>query len=222
MRKSLITGLIILMPLALTFLIFFFLIDLFTDPFLDITNELLIKLDLTKFIQQQELLTFITRIITIVFLFFLIVLLGFFARVFFLKSLINIANSIFSRIPFVKTIYNATKDIVSAFLKDKKERKAFQRPIITHFPTKKSKCVSFVSGEIPKCCQEKIKEPLTPVFVPTAPHPISGYLIMVPTKDLCEISMTNEEAIKFTVSCGMLTPEIIRENENATIIKNKK
>ena len=74
------------------------------------------------------------------------------------------------------------------------------------FPSKDSYCVGFESGEIPEECQSKVKEKLKPVFVPTAPHPISGYLVMAKEKEVFSIDMKNEDAVKFTVSCGLILP----------------
>ncbi len=212
MKKYLITGLIILLPLALTIYIFVFLVDIFTDPFLDMTQSLLSHLGASTLI-SAKFLTAIARIITIIFLIIFIFILGFFTRVFFLNGLIKTANYIFSKTPFVKSIYKATKDIVEAFIQDKDKRKSFQYATMVSFPSKDSYCIGFVTGEVPSSFTDKIQEPLTPVFVPTAPHPISGYLVLIPIKDLKKVEMTNEEAVKFTVSCGVLTPEAIRNNE---------
>ena len=63
------------------------------------------------------------------------------------------------------------------------------------------------AGEVAEECQEKVGIPLTTVFAPTAPHPISGFLFMLPTKDVLSVDMNNEETIKFLVSCGMILPE---------------
>jgi len=91
-----------------------------------------------------------------------------------------------------------------------KKRKAFKCPVMVKFPSNKSSCIGFLSGEVPKECK-KVGIDLEPVFVPTAPHPISGYLIFVPKKEVKKIKMTNEEAVKFTVSCGVITPETIKK-----------
>jgi uncharacterized membrane protein len=134
-----------------------------------------------------------------------IFLLGIIARWFFVKSLINLANKILSKIPLVKTIYKSLKDIISSFIAQ--ERKAFTKTAMVAFPSDSSYCVGFESGDIPKQCQDKVKEKLKSVFLPTAPHPISGYLIMAPEDKVHSIDMTNEEAVKFTVSCGLIIPE---------------
>ena len=202
MKKSFVTGLIILMPIILTILLFVFLIDLFTTPFLDIVEPWLaaqVNLDPT-------VISFVARIIILFLLFIAIFFLGLIARWFFIRPLIKWGNAIMERIPIIKSIYKVTKDIISAFFSPE-GRKAFNRPVMVPFPLEDSYCVSFYSGHVPKECQEKTKVELSPVFVPTAPHPISGYLVMVPKEKVHEIKMTNEEAVKFTVSCGVVVPE---------------
>jgi uncharacterized membrane protein len=205
MKKHFITGLIILMPVVLTLLILIFIIDFFTNPFLTVIENLLLHIKITHTLSPQAV-TFISRIVVLSFLFFLILILGVIARWFFFRSIINLTNKILSKTPFVKTIFNITRDIAGAFVSHG-EKKAFKKPVLIMFPSKKSFSVGFETGEIPPICQKHVKEPLTPVFVPTAPHPISGYLLMVKKKCVDNISMTNEEAIKFTVSCGIITPE---------------
>jgi len=202
MKKSFVTGLIILMPIILTILLFVFLIDLFTTPFLDMVEPWLaahINLDPT-------VISFIARIIILVLLFVAIFLLGLIARWFFIRPLIKWGNALMERIPVIKSIYKVTKDIISAFFSPE-GRKAFNRPVMVPFPSEDSFCVGFYSGHVPKECLDKSKAELSPVFIPTAPHPISGYLVMVPKTDVSELKMSNEEAVKFTVSCGVVVPE---------------
>ena len=218
MKKYFITGLIILMPVILTLFLIIFLIDFLTNPFLNIIEDLLHHFKIINLLSPAAI-TLISRIIILLMLFFFIVLLGIIGRWFFFKSIINITNKILSKIPFVKSIYNVSKDVAGAFVSHG-EKKAFKKSVVTIFPSKKSFCVGFETGEIPPICQKHIKEPLVPVFVPTAPHPISGYLLMVKKKHVKDVNMTNEETVKFTVSCGIITPDN-NESQNIKDIKEK-
>jgi uncharacterized membrane protein len=205
MKKYLIAGLITLLPLILTIMIFVFLIDLFTAPFLSLFIDVLSKYSNNfPILKSTTVITAISRILIIIMLIIFIFILGVLARWFFIRSLINLTNKILSKIPLVKSVYKTLKDIISSFMAQ--ERKAFTKTIMVPFPSEESYCIAFESGEIPKECQDKIKEKLKPVFVPTAPHPISGYLIMVPADKLNDIEMKNEDAVKFTVSCGLILP----------------
>lgn len=212
MKKHLIAGLIILLPLILTIMIFVFVIDLFTAPFLTMFIDFLSKYEQTlPLLKNPTVITIFARILIIIMLIVFIFVLGVIARWFFFRSLINLMNKIFSKIPLVKTIYRSLKDVIGSFMK--KESKAFTKTAMVAFPSKDSYCVGFESGEIPEQCQDKVKVKLKPVFVPTAPHPISGYLIMAPENSVYSIDMTNEEAVKFTVSCGLIVPEDKNEPE---------
>ncbi|MBN2479305.1 MAG: DUF502 domain-containing protein [Parachlamydiales bacterium] len=206
MRKYLIAGLIILLPLALTVMLFVFIVDLFTSPFLNMVIGFLLKYKQTlSLLQNPALVKFIARVLIIVLLLIFIFLLGILARWFFFKALINWTNKILSKIPFVKSIYNSLRDIVGAFVSEE-GRKAFEYTTMVEFPSEKSLCIGFKSGEIPKEIKEKSKHNLKPVFLPTAPHPISGYLVLVQEDQIYDIKMSNEDAIKFTVSCGLILP----------------
>lgn len=75
------------------------------------------------------------------------------------------------------------------------------------FPGRPNHSLGFIAGEVAEECQAKSKTPLVSVFAPTAPHPVSGFLFLVPEKDVLDVNMTNEEVVKFLVSCGMIVPE---------------
>ena len=210
MRKSFITGLIILLPIAVTFFLVSFILDIFTSPFLEVVTPFLDKFqDVFPFLASKGISTFIARILIILLFFISIFLLGILGRWFLFRALLSFGNAVLMKIPLFKSIYHTTKDMVTSLLSIK-ERKAFKCPVMVKFPSNKSSCIGFLSGEVPKECK-KAGIDLEPVFVPTAPHPISGYLIFVPKKEVKKIKMTNEEAVKFTVSCGVITPETIKK-----------
>lgn len=214
MKKYFITGLIILLPAALTLMIIIFLFDFFTAPFLYPVSTLLSSLQNEfQFHIPSALTLLLSRFLALVLLFCFILLLGAVARWFFIKNLLNWTNLIFSRIPLIKTVYKVSRDIFSAiFSKDGK--KAFKRPVIVPFPSFPSYSLGFEAGEVANEIQEKIKEPLVSVFVPTVPHPISGFLFLVEENKKKNIQMTNEEALKFLVSCGMIHPFTSDPNRN--------
>lgn len=207
MKKHLLTGLIILLPVALTLMIIIFLFDFFTEPFVTIVGPLVDLLQEEAGVHLPEGLTlFISRLLSLIFLCFFILLLGFVTQLFLVEMVMNWGNLILFRIPFIKTVYKVSRDIFAAlFSADGK--KAFKRPVMIPFPSKPNHCLGFEAGEVAQECQEKIKIPLISVFVPTAPHPISGFLFLVPESDVKRIDMTNEEVVKFLVSCGMILPQ---------------
>jgi uncharacterized membrane protein len=206
MKKYLIAGLIILLPLILTIMIFMFLIDLFTSPFLNMVSTFLIKFKTAiPLLNNPTVAKFTSRVLIIIILVMFIFLLGVITRWFFFNAIINFTNKILNKIPFVKSIYNSLKDIFSSFL-SKNGRKAFKNTILIPFPTKESYCIGFESGDVPKECQDKVDKKLKPIFLPTAPHPISGYMFFVFDDETHKIDMKNEDAVRYTVSCGLILP----------------
>lgn len=205
MKKYLVAGLIILIPVLLTIILFVFFFNLFTSPFLHVLMGYLYKFSTVIPIFKNPLFLKITaRIIILIFLCIGITLLGVFARLFIFESLLNFGNSILTKIPIVKTVYKLLKDITSSLMAH--ERKAFVKTTMINFPSKDSYVVGFESGEAPEECQTKANKKLKPVFVPASPHPISSFLVLVPEEELNSIDMKNEDAVKYFVSCGLILP----------------
>jgi len=207
-KKSFLTGLVILLPTLLTILIAFFLFNFFTRPFVPIIRAILAQF---SFSLSSETTLFLSRVIALIFLFVFILLLGMIAQHFLFKSFAKIGNYILFRIPFVNTIYKISRDVLSAlFATDGKQ--GFKEVVSIPFPAPPHLCVGLSSGEAPKECEEKAKEELISVFAPTAPHPISGFLFLVPKRDVNTLQMTKEDAIKFLLSCGVIYPQSDRSN----------
>lgn len=214
MKKYLITGLIVLLPAVLTLIIIVFLFDLFTGPFLNLVSPFVRFLQ-TKlpFVLPVGLSIFISRLFALIFLCIFILILGVVTRWFLVKNLIGWANRILFRIPFINTVYKVSRDVFAAlFSTDGK--KAFKRPVMIPFPGRPNFCFGFEAGEVAKECQEKVNTPLVSVFCPTAPHPISGFLFLMPEEDVYDVDMSNEEVVKFLVSCGMIVPKKETGQEN--------
>lgn len=218
MKKYLLTGLVILMPVALTLMIIIFLFDFFTEPFVNVVGNLFKVLSERAHISlSPALAVFISRVLALILLCISIFLLGILARWFVIKNILAGTNQILSRIPLIKTVYKVSRDIIAALF-SVEGKKAFQYPVLLPFPSRPSFCVGFRAGELAKEIKEKVSTPLSPVFVPTAPHPISGFLFLIPDEDIYRLDMTNEEAVKYLVSCGLIKPESdLKPTENEVL-----
>lgn len=212
MKKYFITGLIILLPMAVTAFILVFVIDLFTAPFAGIVHKVLIVLgqNLNYLQKHQTLLTFISRLVVLCLLFFAILTLGYLGSKIFKNLLQNIFDKLMLKIPIVKKIYKAVRDIVKTFFSS--DRKAFEATVIVPFPSEKSYALGLQSGDAPKEALKKANIDLEKigyksVFVPTSPHPISGFLIMMNESDIKKVDVSTEEAFKFLISAGLFKPE---------------
>jgi uncharacterized membrane protein len=207
MKKYFFTGLISLLPIALTFLIISWLFDFFTTPFVGVIEKLVVSYETQHgmaVVDHDVLVLFISRVIVLIFLFFLILFLGFCARKFFFNQLLRLTHAIFSRIPVVKSIYNVTRDITRAVFSG--DQKTFKQTVLIPFPTPKMHALGLVIGEIPEKLKKVISEDHLSVFVPTAPHPMSGYILMTPKKLTIDVDISTEETFKFLVSCGVYHP----------------
>lgn len=201
MKKYLVTGLVILMPVALTILIIGFLFKFFTTPLVDVVEPLVHRLAL-----PHGLILFISRLLALAFLIVFIFFLGMLARWFVGKHFIAFTDRILYRIPFIRTVYKVSRDVIVAlFSTDGK--KAFKYPVMVPFPQRPTFALGFQAGEAAHECEEKAGTSLVSVFMPTAPHPISGFLFLMPREDVYQLDMSNEDAFKFLVSCGMIHPE---------------
>lgn len=90
------------------------------------------------------------------------------------------------------------------------EKKAFKYPVMINFPSENSAAIGFATGSIPPICEKHLKGEYEVVFIPTI-HPITGFLVFVPKKMVNKIKMSSEEAFKFTLSCGVITPDKNKE-----------
>ncbi|MEM0988448.1 MAG: DUF502 domain-containing protein [Pseudomonadota bacterium] len=139
---------------------------------------------------------------------------GYFTKNLFGRQLVRMGESWMDRIPIVRSIYNAIKQIAETVLSG--SGTSFQKACLVEYPRKGVWAIAFVStdtkGEIPpKAGQPK----MTSVFLPTTPNPTSGFLLFVPTADIIELDMTVEEAAKLVISAGLVTPLTKQELEAA-------
>ena len=139
---------------------------------------------------------------------------GYFTKNLFGRQLIRMAEGWVDRMPIVRTIYNALKQIVETILSQ--SNTSFQKACLVEYPRRGIWAVAFVStqtkGEIPV----KTDEPeMVSVFLPTTPNPTSGFLLFVPAADVIELDMTVEEAAKLVISAGLVSPPTKEEREAA-------
>ncbi|HQE61524.1 MAG TPA: DUF502 domain-containing protein [Candidatus Latescibacteria bacterium] len=109
-----------------------------------------------------------------------------------------------NRIPMVRGIYRAVKQISQAFFGG--TRSVFQAVVLVPFPTRGIYAVGFLTSDAPREVCNKTGQDLVSVFLPTSPNPTSGYLIMVPRAEVTRVEMTVEEAMKLVISGGTVLP----------------
>jgi uncharacterized membrane protein len=117
------------------------------------------------------------------------------------RRVLGFGEAILLRLPFVKVIYRATKQVMEAF--QRPSARAFKSVVFLEFPRRDMRSVGFVTGTVRKPDGSVWKT----VFVPTTPNPTTGFLQIVPEGDLEVTDMTVEEGVKMIMSLGVLVPE---------------
>ncbi len=120
-----------------------------------------------------------------------------------------------SRMPVVRSIYGATKQIVETVLAHQSD--AFRQVVLFEYPRRGSWAIGFVTGKTIGEVQNVTEDEVVNVFLPTTPNPTSGYLLFLPRRELVELSMSVEDAIKMIISGGIVTPQDLRPVEQRQI-----
>lgn len=124
---------------------------------------------------------------------------------FFGRYLVSMGEEILKRMPIVRSIYNATKQVMEAVFK--RDKTSFQGVVLFQYPRPGIWTLGLVTGDTQGEIASKTPDKLLNIFVPTTPNPTSGFLLFVPEKDVQRLSMTAEEGIKMIVSTGLITPK---------------
>lgn len=209
MKKHFITGLVILLPLAITLAVVIFLVNFLTKPFIGMVSAILTKLHIINqgflFLTPEQLIVYGSKIIILILLFLFIVGLGMVTQWFLITTLFRLGDRILHRIPIVNTVYKTTQDIIKTLLIS--DKKSFKQVVMVPFPRPDVFVLGLISRNSPDICSKSVKEDLVSVLVPTTPNPTTGFLLMYKRDDLIFIDMRPEDAIKYIVSCGVIVPE---------------
>jgi uncharacterized membrane protein len=213
MKKYFITGLVILLPLALTIIIVIFMVNLLTNPFIEAVQSILVHYGLIDrgflFLNAQQVQYAVSQILILCSLFFATVFLGFIARWFLVHYLIKAWDYTLYRIPLIRTVYKTSQDVINTILKS--DTKSFKQVVLVPFPSEESHSIGLITREYVPGLPCNKDHHYVAVFVPTTPNPTSGYLILYEKKDLTYVDMKVEEALKYIISCGVILNEPFKE-----------
>ena len=140
-----------------------------------------------------------------------LVVMGWLTAGFLGRFLLRTSESIVNRIPAVRQIYAATKQILETVLSQQSQ--AFREVVLVEYPRRGIWAVGFITGLTQGEVQNLTHDTLVNVFLPTTPNPTSGFLLFVPKRDLVVLNMTVEEGIKMVISGGIVTPPDRRSPE---------
>lgn len=208
MKKYFLTGLVILLPVALTIAVVAFVFNFLTTPFVGMVQHVFDYFGLLGknffFLTSHQVQVLASKLIILILLFFFTVLLGALGRWFFVHYFLKLWDYLLHRIPFVSTIYKTCQDVIKTMFASK--NKSFKQVVLVPFPSADSRSVGLVTNETLEGLQQEGRGPLISVFVPTTPNPTSGFLMLYEEKDLVYLNMKVEDAFKYVISIGMLSP----------------
>lgn len=208
MKKHFITGMVILLPLAVTVMITAFFVNLLTTPFIDLFKTILqsynIRFKQILFLSADQVFHYGSQIIILLCLFLVTALVGMLTRWFVVNRMINLGDYLLHHIPFVNSLYKTSQDITKTLFREDSD--SFQQVVMVPFPNKEVFSIGLITKEAPPNCEELSGSEMVSVFVPTTPNPTSGYLLMFKKQDIFYIDMKVEDAVKFIISCGMIYP----------------
>ncbi len=207
MKKYFITGLIILLPLALTLAIVNWVFNLLTMPFVEIIRSIFHRYDLLErnflFLSADQVQLFLSKLIILALLFFFTVGLGMVTRWFFFRYLLRFWDLLVARIPLIRTVYKTFQDVINTIFASKDN--SFKQVVMVPFPNPETFSIGLVTrNDLPTFRNPDEKERTLAVFVPTTPNPTSGFLVMFLEKDIIYLDMSVESAMKYIISCGVI------------------
>jgi uncharacterized membrane protein len=192
LRSYLLAGLVVWLPIIVTLVVLRFIIDL-----LDKTMALL-----PHAYQPEQLFGVHIPGLGVLLSLILLLITGVIATNFLGQRLVSWSESILDKIPLVRSIYNASKQMIQAIFATNSN--AFRKVLLVEYPRKGLWSVAFQSGVANAVMNQHTGKEMISAFIPTTPNPTSGFLIMVPKTDVIELSMSIDEALKFVISLGVM------------------
>ena len=185
-RNNFIAGIVVLIPIGITLYLTLFLIR--------ISGKII-----PKEINPNNYLPFDIPGVEILIALLLITFIGWLSLSFLGKKFFEFFNNILKKIPILRTIYSAIGQMTESFTKSDNKQKSV---VLLEYPRKGVWAVGFATKDNYGVIKDNVKEDIVNVFVPTTPNPTSGFLLMVPKKDLIYLDVSFEQASKFIVSAG--------------------
>ena len=185
-RNNFIAGIVVLIPIGITLYLTLFIIR--------VSGRII-----PKEINPNNYLPFNIPGVEIIIALIVITFIGWLSLSFLGKKFFEFFNNILKKIPILRTIYSAIGQMTETFTKSDSGQKSV---VLLEYPRKGIWAVGFATKENEGIIKDKVGEDIINVFVPTTPNPTSGFLLMVPKKELIYLDVTFEQASKFIVSAG--------------------
>lgn len=210
LRKAFVTGLLFCLPVSLTIYIIIWLVNFLASPARGGLKYFLhfFGVDLPATPLFNAAVTIVAAFIVAVAIAFI----GFVSRNLFGRFFIGLLEKLLHRLPMVRSIYSAIKQIIDTFSVGGKEE-TFSRAVMVEFPRRDCWTVGFLTHEGETEFSRLAGTALVHVFVPTTPNPTGGYMIFVPANEIKPLDVSVADAMKMIVSGGALIPEEMTEKK---------
>ena len=207
LRRYLVAGILVWLPLGLTVLLLKFAIGLMDRSLLLVPEQY----------RPEELLGFDIPGLGAVLTILLLLLTGVLAANFVGRAFMGGWESLMDRIPVVRSVYSAAKNFTEIVFSD--SGKAFKKVLLVQYPRKGIYSLTFQTATEMGEVQGRTGEDVVCCFVPTTPNPTSGFIIIVPKADTIELDMSVDEAAKLVMSLGVVVPQWNRQQTKELPLK---
>lgn len=194
LRRILIAGLLVWLPLGITIFIIKILLDLLSQTYLLIPEGL----------RPENLFGVTIPGFEIIMAIIILFSTGLVAANYLGKTLVETWEKFLDKIPLVRSIYSPLKKFAELVLSD--QTQSFSKVLLIQYPRKGLYSLCFQTSKDVGEIQEKSGEDVVCVFIPTTPNPTSGYIIMIPKDEVIELDMSVEDALKMIISLGVVVP----------------
>ena len=194
MKRYLMAGLLVWVPLGITIYVILWLVGTLDQTLLLIPEQL----------RPEAVFGFRIPGLGVVLSFVLLLVTGVIAANFFGQRLIKMWEALLGRIPFVKSIYSSVKQVSDTVLSD--QGTAFRKALLVEFPRPGCWTIAFLTGTPADAVSDHLRGDFISIYVPTTPNPTGGYFVMVPRESIRELEMSVDEALKYIISMGVVAP----------------
>jgi uncharacterized membrane protein len=195
MRKYFVTGLLILVPLAITLWVLNLIIGTMDQSLLLLPQRW--RPEALFGVSIPGLGTILTLLIVLA--------TGIATHNFIGRQVVHVWESLVVRIPVVKSIYSSVKQVSDTLFSS--SGNAFRKAVLVQYPREGSWTIAFLTGVPGGDVKNHLLGDYISVYVPTTPNPTSGFFLMMPRVDAIELDMSVDEALKYIVSMGVVAPE---------------
>ena len=194
MKRYLIAGLLVWVPLGITIWVITFLVSTLDQTLLLVPTPL----------RPEALVGFHIPGLGVLLSFLILLATGVVAANFFGQRLIRLWESALGRIPVVKSIYSSVKQVSDTVLSD--QGTAFRKALLVEFPRPGCWTIAFMTGAPADAVVVHLPGDHVSVYVPTTPNPTGGYFVMLPKSSVRELDMSVDDALKYIISMGVVAP----------------